>query len=124
MDILGIKYFGKGVFKYMRGTAREGRVIKQSVEIIRKNIDEANSVQSDFASYDMRKCARNALWSVILFGVTFCLMLGGVFWCLEIGLTASAIACLAMSCVFGLLIFRAFRDYNYITEVLLEKNRG
>lgn len=124
MDILGIKYFGKGVFKYLRGTAREGRVIKQSVEIIRKNIEDVNTVPNDFVDYDMRKCARNALWSVILFGVTFCMMLGGVFWCLKIGLTASAVACLAMSCVFGLLIFRAFHDYTHISEVLLKKTRG
>jgi hypothetical protein len=124
MDIFGIKYFARSAFGYLRGTAREGRILRNSVSIIHDGIKNANAIPDENARYDMQICAKNAFLSIFIYGFVFLMCIAGVFWCASINLSGSAIACFAMAVVFGLLVIRSQRDYSYISEVLLEKKRG
>jgi len=112
MDILGIKYFTRSAFKFLRGTARESAIVTDSFKIIKNNVQNANSAQRNGTAEDYRQAHKTAFWAIFIFGFTFLAMVGGVFWCLHINLTWSALACLSFAVLFGMLSIRSLRDYE------------
>jgi len=121
MDILGIKYFGRSAFKYLRGTAREGNILSDSVKIIKQNVQNAQkSGRAD--NYDLRICRKNAFYSIFLHAFMFIVSLFGVWWCMKIGLMWSAGACLAVGVIFGMYTIRAVTDYEYMSSLVQTKN--
>jgi len=112
MDILGIKYFTRSAFKFLRGTARESAIVTESFKIIKNNVQNANRNTTNGAVEDYRQAHKTAFWSIYIFGITFLAMIAGVFWCLHINLTWSALACLSFAVLFGMLSIRSLRDYE------------
>jgi len=112
MDILGIKYFTRNAFKFLRGTARESAIVADSFKIIKNNVQNANSAQQNGTAEDYRQAHKTAFWAIYIFGFTFLTMIAGVFWCLHINLTWSALACLSFAVLFGMLSIRSLRDYE------------
>jgi len=110
MDILGLKYFTKSAFKFLRGTARESAIVTDIFKIIKNNVQNANSEQRIGTAEDYRQAHKTAFWSIFIFGFTFLAMIAGVFWCLHINLTWSALACLSFAVLFGMLSIRSLRD--------------
>lgn len=112
MDILGIKYFTKSAFKFLRGTVRESEIVTESFKIIKNNVQSANSSTTKGTVKDYREAHKTAFYTIFIFGLTFAAMLAGVFWCLHIDLTWSALACFSFAVVFGMLSVRSIRDYE------------
>jgi len=121
MDILGIKYCTRSAFKFLRGTARESAIVTDSFKIIKNNVQNANSSAKSGTVEDYRQAHKTAFWAIYIFGFTFLAMVGGVFWCLHINLTWSALACLSFAVLFGMLSIRALRDYEYMKYELALK---
>lgn len=121
MDILGLKYFTRSAFKFLRGTAREGKILSDSVAIIKNNVQNTKT-QSNAEYYDLRICRKNAFYSIFLHGIMFFMSLTGVWWCGKIGLMWSGIGCLGVAAIFGMYGVRSIRDYEYMTDRLREQN--
>jgi len=112
MDILGLKYFTKSAFKFLRGTARESAIVTNSFKIIKSNVQNANGSIKNGTVKDYKEAHRTAFYTIFIFAATFLAMLAGVFWCLHINLTWSALACFSFAVVFGMLSVRSIRDYE------------
>lgn len=122
MDILGIKYFTRSAFKFLRGTARESAIVTESFKIIKSNVQNANSSAKNGTIGDYREAHKTAFYTIFIFGFTFLSMIAGVFWCLHINLTWSALACLSFAVLFGMLSIRSLRDYEEMKyQLSLEK---
>jgi len=121
MDILGIKYFTRNAFKFLRGTAREGKIINDSVTIIKNNVQNARTL-NNAEDYNLRICRKNAFYSIFLHAFMFIVSLFGVWWCGKFGLMWSGIGCFGVAAIFGMYGLRSIRDYEYMTDRLHEQN--
>lgn len=125
MDILGLKYLTRNAVKYLRGTARETRVLSSSVEIIKQNLSNEAVNGYDYSEQqyraDIKRLHKNAKISQYIFMSVMAACAGGVAYCVSIDSMSGAGACLAWVVVFGMYSLRTARDVERMSDAIAQR---
>jgi hypothetical protein len=125
MDILGLKYLTRNAVRYLRGTARETRVLSSSVKIIKQNIKNEGDDAYDYSEQqyrsDIKRLHKNATISQYIFLTVMAACAGGVAYCVSIDSMSGAGACLAWTIVFGLYSLRTTRDIERMSNAIAQR---